>query len=1263
MFKHLMSKKLIVASTVGTLAGALAGSVSADEVVRSTERGGGSDVISDSTAVSSSVDQTQIDRINEQLRQLAAQSNGLITINEKVVVANDDTIKDFAANADKVEASLKAYKEAFDTYAREAALHGRDVDRSLGNTGYSRLSTVKDFTDHFGDQVKILNKMTDDLKKEPTSEANPVVNKAFDEANKVISERARTLNNSNNGVLGDYDKLKRSAEDSKVKLANGGIALDVDTTGTQTVSNNKVETKTLTETVQLDKDPNKSIAAITAARDKILNELNASVAQNSATSVNADNYVDTALKNKADVEAWLQKETTRVRNVRDEISKNTDSVSNFKTYKEQVLKTLDEDRAKAEKITNERIRNKTLAYIDEAKKVVSEQVDLKVKVAATLKVDEIDFGNLGRSNAEIMKIANDTTASITKLINDNMVAVTTSNKDANEALNTTKADNDKQMKDFHDQLEKALKKPISQIDEKWVEARAIYGQSPAYQTYIKKAMAQTQDAIDGVVKETINKGGVTIKRVDANTSAATASAAEYQAQSKNGFDNGFGSPMVPSLNVNDFATVRGHKAMNSQTDGGAQKIINTLTNKMIPGGIWGDDTDKWAVIQDVVGQHMNVVGADKVLLVASLKPEVTFDLKDSFAYVDENGQTHTANSSLKLSYTTEQGTSIGDALREHYPTAAPLYLFYLSVDPKTGALVAGGGYIPTLIANMGAGAGDSGYNKSTDGDWAGKPLRLGAASDSADDTAVVWGRSGSSGANARLSTVPIGSNIPLGGEGIGGRLNVSYAVENAAGKWAQYAPLYISDIDDGQYLALSKGAQTDVFMSGQGISVEDAGTFYKVKSSDLGRKDAATGTTNIDSQSVLIFGKDTQPDSVTGMAIGHGPTGTTSYHAIDVSLFAPFGVVGSVQPKVELKGVEKTLNTFEISDLKARAHTDNKTTTTQVNAKLIQKPPFEGPVPGTTPVERYTISLLKPGKAPEPKVVASNTSMVVRQLADDVKRTASGNSLVVRTLSKDLRTASGNSLTVRTIDKAERTASGNSMTVRTIDKKERTASGNSLAVRALTNKTVVETVTDNSLKEDVKTALVTPKDQAIHFTVYVEPEIRAEAEKALTLWADGLAKFGTTLDVTYTDNVADLAGGVDLAILAADNKSTRVDVASKSLGKPDGQDEAFEMADLAGLMSKLGAQDQVALDAEDKFNRSGTLSDARLFGKTTNVIQMNTQAQPNSADIYKTLAHEIGHVFGLEHDDEDPLMSTYSDAVRAVLSDKDIRLALKHFGR
>lgn len=1254
-----MSKKLIVASTVGTLAGALAGSVSADEVVRSTERGGGSDVISDSTAVSSSVDQTQIDRINEQLRQLAAQSNGLITINEKVVVANDDTIKDFAANADKVEASLKAYKEAFDTYAREAALHGRDVDGSLDNATVRRLSTSADFMERFNEKTAELKARANKLAETPTVEKNPVVNKAFDDANKVISERARELNNSNNGVLGDYDKLKRSAEDSKAKLANGGIALDVDTTGTQTVSNNKVDTKTLTETVTLDdKHPNESIAAITAARDKLLKDMEASVAQNSATSVNADNYVDTALKNKADVEAWLQKETARVRNVRDEIAKNTDSVSHFKTYKDQVLKTLDEDRAKAEKITNERIRNKTLAYIDEAKKVVSEQVDLKVKVAATLKVDEIDFGNLGRSNAEIMKIANDTTASITKLINDNMVAVKTSNKDANDALNTTKADNDKQMKDFHDQLEKALKKPISQIDEKWVEARQIYGQSPDYQTYIKKAMGQTQDAIDGVVKETINKGGVTIKRVDANTSAATASAAEYQAQSKNGFDNGFGSPMVPSLNVNDFATVRGHKAMNSQTDGGAQKIIDTLTNKNTPGGIWGDNTSQWGVIQDVVGQHMNVVGANKVLLVASLKPEVTFDLKDSFAYVDEDGKTHTANSSLKLSYTTEQGTSIGDALREHYPTAMPLYLFYLSVDPKTGALVAGGGYIPTSLATSAVGSGDGGFSTVSD-----FKLRLGAASDSADDTAIVWGRSGSSGVNARLSTMPFGSDMQLGAESLGGRLNVSYAVDNAAGKWAQYAPLYISDIDDGQYLGLSKGAQTDVFMSGQGISVEDAGIFYKVKSSDLGRKIAATGTTNIDSQSVLVFGKDTQPDSVTGIAIGHGPTGTTSYHAIDVSLFAPFGVVGSVQPKVELKGVEKTLNTFAISDLKARAHTDNKTTTTQVDARLVPGLPKPPIIPSPAGNERYIISLLAPGKTTPPKVVASNTSMVVRQLADDVKRTASGNSLVVRTLSKDLRTASGNSLTVRTIDKAERTASGNSMTVRTIDKKERTASGNSLAVRALTNKTVAETVTDHSLKEDVKTALVTPNDQAIHFKVYVEPEIRAEAEKALTLWADGLAKFGTTLDVTYTDNVADMASGVDLAILAADNKSTRVDVASKSLGKPDGQDEAFEMADLAGLMSKLGAQDQVALDPEDKFNRSGTISDARLFGKTTNVIQMNTQAQSQSADIYKTLAHEIGHVFGLEHDDEDPLMSTYSDAVRAVLSDKDIRLALKHFGR
>lgn len=1252
-----MSKKVIVASALGTLAGALAtGQVSADEVVRSSERGAGSDVISEGTAQTVVVTANQI---NERLRQLAEQSHGYIVLADDAVDVSPAVANDIVAHADDINRAIANYSEAFEAASRQAALAGTIV--SSDQISYVKVDSAQALLNGLSKATNALNGFHSADASVTSAKLNPVIAKAFDDAEKVVNDRARELNNANNGVLGDYDALKRKAED--LKKANDGVGLDVDTTSTQTVSNNKVATTVVSETFQPTNKAEIDIPALSAKRDHLLKAMDDAVKQNSATSVNADDYKDTAFKNMDDITAWLKKETDRVRNVKAEIAKNTDSVGRYDAYKKQVLDTLKADREKAKGITNERIRNKTIAYLDEAEKVVTEQVALKVNVASKLKVDDVDFGNIGRSNAEVMKIASDTSAAITKLISDNMVAVTASNKDANSALDTVKADNDKQLKDFHDQLEKALKKPISQIDEKWVEARQIYGQSDPYKTYIKKAMAQTQDAIDGVVKETIDKGGVTVKRVDANTSAATASAAEYQAQSKNGFDNGFGSPMVPSLNVNDFATVRGHKAMNSQTDGGAQKIISTLTNKMVPGGIWGDGTDKWAVIQDIMGQHMNVVGADKVLLVASLKPEATFDLKDSFAYVDENGQTHTANSSLKLSYTTEQGTSIGDELRKHYPTAAPLYLFYLSVDPKTGALVAGGGYIPTLIANMGAGAGDGGYNKSTDGDWAGKALRLGAASDSADDTAVVWGRSGSSGANARLSTVPIGSNIPLGGEGIGGRLNVSYAVDNGAGKWAQYAPLYISDIDDGQYLALSKGAKTDVYMSGQGISVEDAGGFYKVHSSDLGRKNAATGTTNIDSQSVLVFGKDTQPDSVTGIAIGHGPSGTTSYHAIDVSLFAPFGVVGSVQPKVVLKGVEKTLNTFELSDLKARAHTDNKTSSVQVTPKLSMGPltPQTG-VPVVLPASHYVLHPVKV-VSEEPKIVASNTSLVVRQLADHVKRTASGNSLTVRTLSKDLRTASGNSLTVRTIDKAERTASGNSLTVRTLDKKERTASGNSLAVRALTDKTVAETVTDYSLKDDVKAALVAPNDQAIHFTVYVEPEVRKEAEKALTLWSEGLAKFGTTLNVTYTDNVADLAGGVDLAILAADNMTTRVDAARKSLGKPDGEDSVFEMSDLAGLTSKLGVQDQVALDPEDKFDRSGTITDARLFGKTTTVIQMNTQSQPDSGDIYKTLAHEIGHVFGLEHDDNDPLMSTYSDAVRAVLSDKDVRLALKHFGR
>ena len=68
--------------------------------------------------------------------------------------------------------------------------------------------------------------------------------------------------------------------------------------------------------------------------------------------------------------------------------------------------------------------------------------------------------------------------------------------------------------------------------------------------------------------------------------------------------------MVPSLNVNDFATVR-IRQMNSQTDGGAQKIIDTLTNKTRLVAFGVIIMSQWGVIQDVVGQHMNVVGANK----------------------------------------------------------------------------------------------------------------------------------------------------------------------------------------------------------------------------------------------------------------------------------------------------------------------------------------------------------------------------------------------------------------------------------------------------------------------------------------------------------------------------------------------------------------------------------------------------------------------------------------------------------------------------
>ena len=147
-----------------------------------------------------------------------------------------------------------------------------------------------------------------------------------------------------------------------------------------------------------------------------------------------------------------------------------------------------------------------------------------------------------------------------------------------------------------------------------------------------------------------------------------------------------------------------------------------------------------------------------------------------------------------------------------------------------------------------------------------------------------------------------------------------------------------------------------------------------------------------------------------------------------------------------------------------------------------------------------------------------------------------------------------------------------------------------------------------------------------------------------------------TVNVTFANDVHETT----IAILDADNQTTRLDIAEGSVGVDNDSD--FEFSRLAGLSMTTKRLMLVDADQNDKYNRSGTFKKGSEFKHTDTIIQLNSEVLKTSEDRIKVLKHEIGHLFGLEHDDKDTLMTTrFTDRIfSGEISKKDIELAKKY---
>ena len=172
-------------------------------------------------------------------------------------------------------------------------------------------------------------------------------------------------------------------------------------------------------------------------------------------------------------------------------------------------------------------------------------------------------------------------------------------------------------------------------------------------------------------------------------------------------------------------------------------------------------------------------------------------------------------------------------------------------------------------------------------------------------------------------------------------------------------------------------------------------------------------------------------------------------------------------------------------------------------------------------------------------------------------------------------------------------------------------------------------------------------------TIYVDPALKSVGNNAINSWKQALSKHGVDLDVKYEK----LENGVGIAILDADNVTTRLDRTSDTVDVTNDSD--FEMKELGGLTVSTVGMELVNVDKDDKLVKDNSITEAGLLKKAKYIVQVNTEALKSDKEIEKVLKHELGHVFGLEHDNSDSLMTTYySDPIfTGEITDKDASLA------
>ena len=1252
-FKRVALAGILGAGAVGVVENAQA--VSADTVVAATTSGAGSDVIQGDSA--NTPDQSIVNLINSQLRNLQTASNGIVRIDSTPKILTTQDVTKVQASITKLSGLINQYNtlkaQLNAQNETNESINGMTGDDNTTNvTGSTIDQTATNLQDLVNRMQAAVNRNQQIIDKNVNKYTqNTALGNIVKNDNQIISNAADTANNGKSGIIGNLDEINRKSQDSA--KANGIV---VDNSKTQQI--NTVKTS---QTTKYTKVTTTQQAATELAR--ILNNIKAQTAANQQQTLKANTYKTNALHNIDDLNAWLAKEQAIVKKAKEDAAAATTSITDMSTYKTQTLAKLNE----AMKLLKS--RNASQQMINNLQKAIDTVNRSNVTQTALPPVgqkDPYDFGDIGQdqnmqNGAQHGTIAGTKTTAATNLqnaINDGIAQVQKSNREVEAHIKPIISKNETAVNKYLDAIKKGGSG--SQIDDSYLNGMSIYtgnnnqGTRDFYRKFIKAALAQSEQSVDSVRKQIAN--GNEVVAVTGNPSIATLSAAMF-AQNAGTMGDGFGSVMLKSSNINDdisgYTVDKGAVVYaDSKVDGGAQAVYNGLTH--LP-GYANTKFSEFRVVKDMKEQYMDKVGSKNVFTVVTTSPDLVITLPNAFVYTDANGKTGSAKIKVGVSATAYDGSSIYKRLNENSPTASgtfALFVYNFAVDPYTGQLVAGVGYIAGQSPATGVG------HHIPDVSGGGEAMKLGDQSD----------------------FQPIDQGAARG-IGLAQSIMVLVDPNNAdAVKYANFAPLYVSDIDDGQELLVytsNKNKSKIVTASGQSHVKNVSGwrdpygqhgEIHGIVANNKDSTDATVNkTTTIDGQSAAVYNIEGFGSGLNGMRVtlrSHDNGGDDTYTSIDTALFAPFGIVGS--PQIDLDAINDDVKTLQVYDVKAKAHTDGSYSLTSDKEYLTirHSPGSElSNISGELTLPSYVASPVSD------KHVASNTSMVVRKRDPIQKLTASGNSMTVRVNRKHQTTASSTSLVVRTRTTTHNTASSTSLVVRTRTTTHNTASSTSLVVRiskaiakvstdANGGNPTVKPLSDNQLKR--VTPVVTKNadgTSTVKMSVYVDPALTDTANAALDDWKTALAAQGVNLEADITSSTTDLKNGVSLVILDANNSDDQVGASA---------DQPYTMNGLGGLTTDT--VNSVLTDPSVKFNASGTVTAGDALKNSMTAIQINSEAL--SGQSFKNalldgqltkevLKHELGHFLGLHHDINDSLMTpTISNVVfNGKISDADAKQA------